>query len=128
MTALLALLALYPRSPAAECVRARLPRLAAAADSAAREHGVPVALLVAVAWHESHLGCHPASGGCWGAPVSPQHRLTAGGAMHAARALATGRARCGTWEGAVRRFRGGACTGHDGYAARVLRTARGVGL
>lgn len=128
--ALALLLALLPaRRPYAACLAARAERVVADADAASREHGVPVALLLAVGYAESHLGCAPRSGGCWGAPVSRTARHTAGRASHAASALALGHRRCGTWEGALAHFRGGRCTGHAGYVARVgglwARTERG---
>lgn len=107
--ALAALLAVLPtRRPYAACLDARRAQVVADADAAARAHGVPVALLLAVGYAESHLGCARGSGGCWGARAS-----------HAASALALGHRRCGTWTGALAHFRGGRCTGHAGYVARV---------
>ena len=87
-----------------------LGRIAAQADEAARVTGVPVATLLVMGYMESALGCDPRSGGCWGAPISPARRLTAGTSMHAARALAWGYRRCETTEGAVAHFRYGRCT------------------
>ena len=47
---------------------------AACLDLASRS---TTALLAAVGWHESHLGCARASGGCWGSPRDRGHRHTA---------------------------------------------------
>ncbi len=129
--ALVALLAaLTLRRPYAGCLDARRAQVVADADAAARAHGVPVALLLAVGYAESHLGCARGSGGCWGAPASRLHRHAPGRASHAASALALGHRRCGTWTGALAHFRGGLCTGHAGYVARVgglwTRTERGA--
>lgn len=118
--ALAALLAVLPvRRPYRACLSARTPRVIADADAASREHGVPVALLLAVGYAESHLGCARGSGGCWGAPVSRLHRHTAGRASHAASALALGHRRCGTWTGALGHFRCGRCVCEGSYVARV---------
>lgn len=118
--ALAALLSVLPvRRPHAACITARTSRIVEDADAASREHGVPVALLLAVGYAESHLGCARGSGGCWGAPLSRTARHTAGRASHAASALALGHRRCGDWRGALAHFRGGRCTGHAGYVARV---------
>ena len=114
---LVALLAAYPHLAHRACVEARAPQIAADADDAAARYSVPVATLLAVAVLESHLGCAPRSGGCWGAPVSRTRRQTAGRADHAASALALGFRRCGSWPGAVSHFRWGRCArgGHAGY-------------
>lgn len=118
--ALAALLAVLPlRRPYAACLAARTERVIADADAASRAHGVPVALLLAVGYAESHLGCARGSGGCWGAPASRTARHAPGRASHAASALALGHRRCGTWMGALAHFRGGRCVGHAGYVARV---------
>lgn len=118
--ALAALLSVLPvRRPHAACITARTSRIVADADAAAQAHAVPVALLLAVGYAESHLGCAPGSGGCWGAPASRTSRHTAGRASHAASALALGRRRCRSWRGALAHFRGGRCDGHAGYVARV---------
>ena len=118
--ALAALLAVLPaRRPYRACLTARTPRVIADADAASREHGVPVALLLAVGYAESHLGCARGSGGCWGAPVSRLHRHTAGRASHAASALALGHRRCGTWTGALGHFRCGRCVCEGSYVTRV---------
>ena len=114
---IVALLEVYPHLAHRACIEARAPQIAADADAASARHGVPVALLLAVAVLESHLGCAPRSGGCWGAPVSRTRRQTAGRADHAASALALGYRRCGSWPGAVSHFRWGTCErrAHVGY-------------
>jgi hypothetical protein len=129
---LLALL-LAVRVPAREraCIVARRDTIAASADAAAEAHHVPVALLLSVAYLESHLGCSAHSGGCWGAPISRTRRGVAGGADRAASALALGYRRCGnTPEGAVASFRWGLCRvppGARGYGpATVMRFAARV--
>ena len=71
---LVALLATYPHLAHRACVEARAPQIAADADDAAARYSVPVATLLAVAVLESHLGCAPRSGGCWGAPISRTDR------------------------------------------------------
>ena len=126
--ALAALLAMLPASrPYRVCLDARTPRVVADADRASREHGVPVRLLLAVGYRESHLGCAPRSGGCWGAPASRTRRGSPGRASHAASALALGYRRCGTWAGAVLHFRAGVCRSvrHGAYVASVMRLAGG---
>jgi hypothetical protein len=65
---------------------------------------------------ETHLGCDRASGGNWGAPISPNRRATAGTHMHAGRALATSYRVCtvngqNSWRRAISRFRCGRCGG-----------------
>lgn len=129
----LAALLLAVPVPAAErrCILVRRETIAASADAAAAAHGVPVALLLSVAYLESHLGCARGSGGCWGAPISRTRRGVAGGADRAASALALGYRRCGgADEGAVSSFRWGRCrvpAGAHGYGpADVLRLAARV--
>jgi hypothetical protein len=126
-------LLLAVRVPAAEraCIVARRDTIAASATAAAEAHSIPVALLLSVAYLESHLGCSRGSGGCWGAPISRARRGVAGGADRAASALALGYRRCGgTDEGAVSSFRWGLCRvppGAHGYGpADVLRLAARV--
>lgn len=129
----LAALLLAVRVPVAEraCIVARREAIASTATAAAEAHGIPVALLLSVAYLESHLGCSAHSGGCWGAPISRARRGVAGDADRAASALALGYRRCGgTPEGAVSSFRWGRCSvppGARGYGpADVLRFAARV--
>ena len=124
-----ALLSLLPPLPASRrpCVERRHDAIVAAASATADARAVPVGLLLSVALFESHWGCAPGSGSCWGAPVDTRHRLTAGTPDHAAAALARSFAVCGTWTGAVGRFRAGLCrpwqAAHRAYVARVMRYA-----
>ena len=127
---IVALLTAYPHLAHRACIVARASQIAADADSAAARYGVPVGVLLAVAVLESHLGCAPRSGGCWGAPVSRTRRQTAGRADHAASALALGMRRCGSWPGAVSHFRWGTCSrrAHVGYGPEdVWRVVARVG-
>jgi len=118
------LLGLFPHHRYPACVARRAPQIAAHAESAYADHGVPPAVMLVVGLYESHWGCHPASGGCWGAPVDVRHRFTAGTPGHAARALARSYAVCGTWRGAVSRFRSGLCrpwqVAHRAYVRNVM--------
>lgn len=127
---LLALLQLYPQTPARRCLEARREAIAAALEAGEREYGVPAGLLLATAFVETWVGCHPGEGDGWGAPVDVRHRHTAGTWRHAAAALARSRAVCGTWAGALGRFRSGLCRpwqrAHLGYAPMVLRLTRRV--
>ena len=118
--ALAALLALFAHVLHRPCLDARRDQIVRDADAASRDHHVPVALLLATGFAESHLGCAPRSGGCWGAPRDREHRRSAGRADHAASALALGQRRCGSWPGAVAHFRCGACVCSGTYPARVV--------
>lgn len=103
-----------------------IPQSVRALVEAHRAHPeVPTALLAAVGWHESHLGCARASGGCWGSPRDRDHRHTAGTPTDAARDLAHALRACGSVEGAIARFRGGSCRPgpHTAYVARVAALA-----
>lgn len=117
--ALAALLSLFAHVLHSDCIARRREEIVADADAAARDHHVPVALLLAVGFAESHLGCAPRSGGCWGAPRDRDHRASAGRADHAASALALGHRRCATWPGAIAHFRCGACRCSGSYPQRV---------
>lgn len=125
-----ALLTVSPSLQHRACIRAHLQEIAHQATESAQAHSIPLGLLLSVAVHESHLGCHPASGGCWGAPSSRLHRHRAGNASHAASALALGYRRCRTDEGAIAHFRWGRChvPAHPhGYGpSSVLRLAERV--
>lgn len=117
------LVAMLPYVNHAACVRTR----AAAIETAAARgegRGVPPSVLLVVGLLESHWGCHPASGGCWGAPRDAHHRSLAGTPDHAARALARSYAVCGDWRGAVSRFRSGLCRARQpAHRAYVRRAA-----
>jgi hypothetical protein len=92
--------------------------------------GVPPEIMASVAFVETHLGCDRNEGGNWGAPIDPAHRHTAGTHVHAARALLTGRERCGSWDGAIVRFRTGLCAARTPvgrrYLANVTRLAQRI--
>lgn len=123
---LTALLALLP-GPQSRCIERHRPQIVAAAVSGERDRGVPAAVLLVVGFAETHLGCDAGEGGGWGAPIDMRHRHQAGTSDHAARALARSYAVCGTWAGAIGRFRSGLCTPwqleHRAYVRRVLRIA-----
>lgn len=122
-TLLSLLLTLYPTMNHRACVVRRSAEIAAAVEYAYAEHGVPRAVVLAVAFHESHMGCDAASGGCWGV----RHGRVPGTPDDAARALASSRVVCGSWRGAVGRFVSGLCRPwqpeHRAYVARVMSLA-----
>lgn len=103
------------------CLERRREEIAAIAARAERETGVPAGLLLVVGMNETHLGCARNEGGGWGAPINRHHRHTAGTPLRAAQALAWSYRVCGTWEGAVGRFRSGLC--RPWQRAHVLSTA-----
>ena len=104
------LLALLP-VPAARrrCIVERRATIESQADAASRTYSVPVEVLLAVGYLETHLSCAPGSGGGWGAPIAPTRRGVAGGAIHSASALAWGYRACGDMLGAVSHYRCGRC-------------------
>lgn len=128
LSALLSLLP--PMEQVRPCLRETHNRIVQHATAASAQHGVPPSILLVVGYSETHLGCDRASGGNWGAPVSPLRRHEAGTAHHAARALATSKRVCGTWQRAINRFRCGNCNGCNyggGYTSTyVLRMARRI--
>lgn len=91
------------------CLERRRLEIAEIAAEAERVTGVPAGLLLVVGMNETHLGCARGEGGGWGAPVDRNHRHTAGTPLRAAQALQASYRVCGTWEGAVGRFRSGLC-------------------
>lgn len=112
----LALFQIFPHATQSVCMHNRQQEIVHAAAQVEREFGVPPAVILSVGFLESHLGCDRASGGCWGAPISPTRRTTAGTHMHAGRALATSYRVCtvngqGSWLRAISRFRCGRCGG-----------------
>lgn len=126
---LTALLATFSHMPARHCIERRFDEITAAADDASERFGVPPALLLSVGFHETWLGCHGERD--WGAPVDRRHRHTAGTPADAAASLAVGLRVCGTWNGAITRFRSGLCTVPPGdprraYVRSVLRLSRRV--
>lgn len=122
---LAALLVLHSHipEPMGSCIRGRQTEIARQAQEASDRTGVPPAIILVVGFMESHFGCHPRSGGCWGAPVDPQHRQTAGTHMHAAVALQHSFAVCHSWQGAISRFRCGLCRcpSNPDYVANATR-------
>ena len=76
----LAALLLAVPVPAREraCILARREAIAASADAAAAAHHVPVALLLSVAYLESHLGCAARSG----PPATPRRVRLIGAPQH----------------------------------------------
>lgn len=114
-----AILYMFPNANHRACLQERRTTIENNAEDAANRNGVPVGVLIVAGWMESHMGCDPASGGCWGAPIDPQHRHTAGTPNHAAVALATSYRVCHSWEGAISRFRCGLCTCPPRYNAYV---------
>ena len=93
--------------------------------AAAAQYAVPPAVLMSVGFYETWLGTYPGEGGNWGAPASRFHRHVAGTPADAARALARSFSVCGSWEGAIGRFRSGECTAphNRGYVRHVLAMA-----
>jgi hypothetical protein len=124
---LAALLTIFPHAPARACLVARTDALAAALASAEASRGVPAGLMLAVAFRETWVGCHPHEGGNWGAPRPGANRHLAGTPDDAARAMARSYAVCGSWAGAVGRYRSGLCAPwnpvHRAYVAATLRLA-----
>jgi hypothetical protein len=106
---LMSLLASFPRSPAARCLEQRHDAIVRDATAASAAHGVPVEILLATGFLETHLGCDRGEGGGWGAPISRTRRHAAGNAGNSASALALGYRRCGSSFGAVSHYRCGMC-------------------
>jgi hypothetical protein len=106
---LVALLSLFHQFPTRSCVEQRFDRITEQAQNAENKYGVPSGILMTVAFHETHLGCDANEGGGWGAPISRFHRHVAGTPNHAANVLRRSFDVCRSWEGAINRFRCGAC-------------------
>ena len=132
MSALLvaAILALFPylttRALRASIVEHQA-EIADLGDAAATARGVPPAILITVAFLETHWGYDPGEYGGWGAPASRFTRHVAGTPDDAAGALHASYVVCGTWLGAISRFRSGLCVqpaNYPGYTATyALRLA-----
>lgn len=122
-----ALLAVLPTIPQPQRGRIaeRRDAIVRAADEAHERYGVPPSVLLVVGMLETHVGTDDGEGGGWGAPISPRRRHVAGGPEHAARALATSYRVCGSWRGAIGRFRSGLCRpwqeAHRRYVERAMR-------
>ena len=113
---LIAILAIFPHMSGnnRRCIANQQERIAAQLREVSEPiaPGAPVPpteLTAAVAFLETHLGCDINEGGNWGAPIDRNHRHTAGTHMSAVRVLSRGYQRCGSWDGAVLRFRTGLC-------------------
>ena len=91
------------------CIERNFDDIAMVAEAAERDMGVPPAVILAVGFLETHLGCDQGEGGNWGAPISRTRRHTAGTPAQAALALSHGYQVCHTWVGAISRFRSGQC-------------------
>lgn len=107
-----AILALFPHMSGNNraCIEQNRAHIAAQLDEThAAYPDVPLEVMAAVAFAETHLGCDAGEGGNWGAPISRDRRHTAGTHLHAAGALHRSLAVCGTVDGAIQRFRTGLC-------------------
>ena len=104
-----AIMHIYPHVLRRQCLIARRDHIVSNIAASQQVHNVPPAVITAIGFAETHLGCDHGEGGGWGAPISPTRRHIAGTPLHAARALATSYRVCGNWNGAVRRFRTGLC-------------------
>lgn len=83
---------------------------------------IPPEVLMVVGFVETHLGCDEGEGGNWGAPIDADHRHAAGTHMHAAYSLARGYVRCGSWDGAIMRFRTGLCNPRHSSDPQITET------
>jgi hypothetical protein len=92
---------------------------------------MPMEMIAAIGFMETHLGCDQGEGGNWGAPASPTQRHVPGTPFQAATALWHSYEHCHTWEGAARRFRTGLCrptptgSAYSRTAMRVVNRLRG---
>lgn len=118
------ILAMFPTAPArsVQSIRARQTTIEQNLLASESIHGVPMGIMLMVAWAETHVGGDINEGGNWGAPIDPQHRHTAGTPLHAARALRRSYEVCGSWYRAVARFRSGLCRPHNPTHQRYTRT------
>lgn len=106
------------------CIVRNFDSIAAVAEAAERDNGVPAAIILSVGFLETHLGCDINEGGNWGAPISTTRRHVAGTPRQAAVALQHGFERCGSWVGAISRFRSGRCripTSMSNYPRTAIR-------
>lgn len=134
---LTALLHLFPHMSGNNraCIVRNFDAIAQVAEDAERENGVPAAIMLTVGFIETHNGCDHGEGGNWGAPISPTRRHVAGAPRQAAVALQHGFERCGSWIGAISRFRSGRCqipasmSGYPRTAVRIMtRISRDAGV
>lgn len=140
-TIVIAILALFPHMSGDNraCIESQQARIVQQLREVSQPHepGAPVPpteLTAAVAFAETHLGCDVNEGGNWGAPVDSRHRHTAGTHLSAVRVLSRSYQVCGSWDGAILRFRTGLCNparqsssaAVRRQGARYLRIIRGL--
>jgi hypothetical protein len=107
-----AILSLYPYMSGnnRQCIVENRTQIEHVLDASQRAYPeMPMEIIAAIGFVETHLGCDQGEGGNWGAPISPTQRHVAGTPFQAATALWHSYERCHTWEGAARRFRTGLC-------------------
>lgn len=121
---LLAFLHVFPRVPQPQRGRIAQRHDAIVAWATAGADLVPPAVSLVVCMMETHLGTDDHEGGGCGTPIDVRHRHTAGTPAHHVRALARSFAVCGSWQGAVGRYRSGLCRprlpAHRAYVQRVM--------
>lgn len=123
-----AILAVYPYMSGnnRQCIIQHRPQIEQVlVASQAQYPDMPMEMIAAVGFMETHLGCDRGEGGNWGAPISPTQRHTAGTPLQAATALWHGYQTCGTWEGAASRFRTGLCR-HSATGQRYSHIAMNI--
>jgi len=91
------------------CIERNQVQIASVLERGEKAYGVPPLVLLSVGFAETHLGCDAGEGGNWGAPISRFQRHRAGTPVQAAQALQASYRVCGTWLGAISRFRSGLC-------------------
>lgn len=106
---IVSLLNLYMSGNNRACIQANQVQIASVLQDGEQNHGVPPLVLLSVGFMETHLGCDAGEGGNWGAPISRLNRHRAGTPAQAAMALQASYRACGTWLGAISRFRSGLC-------------------
>ncbi len=119
-----AMIAVLPPIPQPQRDRIQLQKdaIVAMATASSARYGVPPSVLLVVGFMETHLGTDDGEGGGWGAPIDAQHPNKAGTSDDAAKILGRGRKRCGSWQGAVSRFRSGQCVAPT-FAKSYVRSA-----
>jgi hypothetical protein len=106
-----AMIAVLPPIPQPQRDRIHLQRetIVSMATASSGRYRVPPSVLLVVGFMETHLGTDDGEGGGWGAPIDARHPHKAGTSDDAAKVLARGRKRCGSWQGGVSWFRSGQC-------------------